>query len=423
MAKTEGSRKSLFENKRFVQVFSLVCAIVAWFLVIFFVSPETDETIYDVPVNVVLYDTAAERMGLQIVDGTDQTVSVKVHGNRRRISGLTADDVSLTASLSSVTGAGVFELPVIGSKVSGVDFEIVGISPATISVKFDRLVTKSFEVELDLEGVNVADGYMREEAVVSPLEVTVTGPQEDVDKIAGCRVSLALEDTLTQTLIVREQKIRLMDEDGGEIENDALSLDAETASVTVPVLQVMELPVRLSFINMPEYLAESSLKYTLSNTSILVAGPTSLVSGYTQISIGYVDVKNMTPTSSYLFDVNLPTGFVNMENIKSISVKFEMDDYISKTFDVSDIRIVNQPANYDVSVTTKEIDSVTVYGPRAVLESMTANDLVAEVDMSGQSISLGQYRRPASIYIPAKDKVWASGEYTVMIVVEEAKQS
>jgi len=189
------------------------------------------------------------------------------------------------------------------------------------------------------------------------------------------------------------------------------------------VLQVMELPVRLSFINMPEYLAESSLKYTLSNTSILVAGPTSLVSGYTQISIGYVDVKNMTPTSSYLFDVNLPTGFVNMENIKSISVKFEMDDYISKTFDVSDIRIVNQPANYDVSVTTKEIDSVTVYGPRAVLESMTANDLVAEVDMSGQSISLGQYRRPASIYIPAKDKVWASGEYTVMIVVEEAKQS
>ena len=67
------------------------------------------------------------------------------------------------------------------------------------------------------------------------------------------------------------------------------------------------------------------------------------------------------------------------------------------------------------------IDSVTVYGPKSVLESMTSNDIVAEIDISGQSVSLGQYRYPVSIYVPANNKVWACGEYTVMIVVEEAK--
>ena len=424
MAKTEkiSSRsRSLFDDKRFLRIFSLVCAVIAWFLVIFFVSPETDETIYDVPVSVVLYDTAAERMGLQAVEGTAQTVAVKIHGNRRKISGLTADDIVLTASLASVNGPGAFELPVSGSNVSGVEFDIVSISPSTINVRFDRLVSKTFSIELDLEGVNVGEGFMRGEAVLNPVEVVVTGPQEEIENIASCRVGLSVEETLTQTLIVRDQKLRLYDENGDEIDSDTVKLDTESVSVTVPVLQVKELPVKLSFINMPEYLSESSLKYTLSNTSILIAGPPSLVNSYSQISVGYVDVKNLTPTSSYLFDVNLPTGFVNMENIRSISVKFEMSDYVSKTFDVSDIRIVNAPADYDVSVTTKVIDSVTVYGPKTVLESMTSNDLVAELDISGQSVSLGQYRYPVSIYVPAKNRVWACGEYTVMIVVEETK--
>ena len=47
VAKTN-NKKKLFENKRFLKIFSLVVAIIAWFLVIFFVSPETDDTIYDV---------------------------------------------------------------------------------------------------------------------------------------------------------------------------------------------------------------------------------------------------------------------------------------------------------------------------------------------------------------------------------------
>lgn len=419
--KTDNSTKgkSIFENKRFLRVFSVVCAVIAWFLVIFFVSPDTDEIIYEVPVNVELYDTAVERMGLQAVEGTENTVSVKIHGNRRSISGLTADDIILSASLANVNGPGEFELPISGSNVSGVEFDIVEISPSTINVRFDRLVSKSFTIELDLSGVNVEDGFMREEASLNPLEVTVTGPQEDIEEIESCRVGVSVEDTLSQTLIVRDQKIIMYDANGTEINSDTVTMDSESVSVTIPVLQVKELPIRLSFINMPEYLSEDSLKYTLSNKSILIAGPPSLVSSYSQISVGYVDVKNLTPTSSYMFDVNLPTGFVNMENVRSISVKFEMSDYISKTFDVSDIRIVNAPADYDVSVTTKVIDSVTVYGPKTVLEGMTSNDIIAELDISGQSISLGQYRYPVSIYVPAKNKVWACGEYTVMIVVNE----
>lgn len=420
MAKTK-DKKKLFENKRFLQIFSLVVAVISWFLVIFFVSPETNETIADVPVKVLLSDTAAERMGLQVIEGIDQTVSVRIHGNRREISSLTADDLALSVSVSSVTGPGEFELPIIGANVSAEEFTIEEIIPSTISVKFDKLVSKTFEIELDAENVKLADGFFMEEEVVTPIEVTVTGPQEEVEQIAGCRVKVSLYEKLNQTLIAKDKRIEMLDVNGEVIQPENVTMDNETATVTMPVLQVLELPVKLSFINMPEYLSENSLRYTISNTSILIAGPPALVNSYSQISVGYVDVKNLTPTSSYLFDVNLPTGFINMENIQSIAVKFEMNDYISKTFDVSDIRVINQPMNYNISVTTKLLDSVTVYGPASVLETMTASDLVAEVDVSGQTIAAGQYRYPVSIYAPAKDKVWVSGEYNVMVVVEDVK--
>lgn len=420
MAKTN-NKKKLFENKRFLKIFSLVVAINAWFLVIFFVSPETEDTIYDVPVNVQLSGTAAERMGLQAIEGTEQTVDVRIHGNRRKISTLTADDIALSVSVSGVTGPGEYELPIISTNVSGTDIEIVEVTPSTLNVKFDKLVSKTFAIDLDISSVDIADGFVMEDEVITPVEVTVTGPQEEVNQIESCRIKVVLNDGLDQTLTVKNKRIELLSAGGGVLTLKNVTLDNETATVTIPVLQVVELPIKISFINMPEYLSEKALKYTVSNTSIVIAGPPALVNSYSQISVGYVDVKNLTPTSSYLFNVNLPTGFVNMENIKSISVKFEMDDYVSKTFDVSDIRVVNQPVNYDVSVTTKVIDSVTVYGPADVLENMTATDLVAEVDMSGQSISKGQYRYPVSIYVPARDKAWVSGEYSVMVVVEEAE--
>ena len=360
-------------------------------------------------------------MGLQAIEGMDQTVSVRIHGNRRKISELTADDIALSVSVSGVTGTGEYELPIIGKNVSGTDMEIVEIIPSTLNVKFDKLVSKTFEIDLDISAVDIADGFVMEDEVITPMEVTVTGPQEEVDQIGSCRIKVVLNDNLNQTLTVKNKRIDLLSQSGGVLNLENVTLDNETATVTIPVLQVLELPVKLSFINMPEYLSEKALKYTISNTSIVIAGPPALVNSYSQISVGYVDVKNLTPTSSYLFNVNLPTGFVNMENIRTISVKFEMGDYVSKTFDVSDIRVVNQPLNYDVSVTTKVIDSVTVYGPQDVLENMTATDLVAEIDVSGQTISKGQYRYPASIYVPARDKVWVSGEYSVMVVVEEAE--
>ena len=75
----------------------------------------------------------------------------------------------MSVDLSSVNGAGNFSLPLVAENVSGKDFAISSISPSTVNLKFDRMVTKKFNVDVKMEGLVVPEeGYLMEEAVVSP---------------------------------------------------------------------------------------------------------------------------------------------------------------------------------------------------------------------------------------------------------------
>lgn len=99
-----------------------------------------------------------------------------------------------------MNGAGSFSLPLVAENVSGKDFTISSISPSTVNLKFDRMVTKKFNVDLKMEGLVVPEeGYLMEEAVVSPTQVSVTGPDTDIAQIAQCVVSIDHEGSLTKT--------------------------------------------------------------------------------------------------------------------------------------------------------------------------------------------------------------------------------
>lgn len=65
--------------------------------------------------------------------------------------------------------AGSFSLPLVAENVSGKDFTISPFLHPTVNLKFDRMVTKKFNVDLKMEGLVVPEeGYLMEEAVVKP---------------------------------------------------------------------------------------------------------------------------------------------------------------------------------------------------------------------------------------------------------------
>lgn len=412
--------KKLLQNDNAVRVLSLIIAIFTWIFVVVVVNPNTEAVVKDIPIQIDLSGTSAERLGLEIVSDEILLANVTVTGDRTVIGSLDSDDIVVSAVLTGISEPGTYsdiQLQVRKSSV-GKSFEIETCSPSTISLKFDRKTTKTLPVSLELNDLTVADGYMLEQVITSPTSITVTGPENDVIKVAGCIVRGNVGGEISASTVITSDII-LIDAEGKEIDNQHLTLSVDSVDITIPVLKRKTLPVEFTYVNVPEGFDTQSINYMLSNDAIEVAGPETLINQWSSINVGYVDLSELDSTREYEFDIVLPSSFVNVKNITTLIARFVLNDYETDTFTVSNIKLENIPENYDVSVNTQKISKVTIVGPAEIISKMTKDELVAKIDMSQIDVNKGQYKVPVSIYSTANNNVWAVGEYSVVLNVTE----
>jgi len=410
---------ALLKNKNVLAVLSFVVALLGWFLVATLISPTGDVTIQGVGVNIDTQAGLIGEMGLNAIDGGETTVDVVIRGSRNIIGGISAEDISVTASLSGVTGAGTYELDLVAANNSSKDFEIVSVSPQMMKVRFDRLVEKEIPVTYVIEGeYDVPEDYLQEDVVLSEKTITVTGPEEDIESIAGAVATAQVEGTLTQTTTV-EAPLTLVDENGETIVVDStqVSVSAESINVTLPMLKTEKLSFRFEFLNVPGSFNTESLAYTLSADSITVAAPVESINKYSDIFLGYIDMRNITKgTSTFLFEVDLPKGFVNMENINFVEVNFDLTNYTEQTFYAKNFITTTIPVSYNVKINARQLE-VMLIGPAEVLQELSSDDIVVEVDLSDRDIVAGQYLIAFRVVIPNHEDVWAEGSYSGAVTV------
>ena len=209
----------------------------------------------------------------------------------------------------------------------------------------------------------------------------------------------------------------LLDAEGNEVPSDYITMSSDTASVTVPLLKTKRLPITVDFLNVPEDFPLDELRYTLSKEDLLVAGPESSINSMTELSVGYIDFRDLDG-GEYNFNLNLPAGFINLEGDESITVSIDTTGIISRTMSVSEIRLENVPDGYTVTPVTTAIRDVTVYGRSDIMETLTEEDLVAVVDLSDMDLSEGTSSAIANLSAPGKGLVWCSGTYRVQFSVQ-----
>lgn len=167
---------SLWQNNTFFKVISVVIACIIWIVVAMNMKTDIPREIKEVPVTMDNQTSFITRMGLTIIGDESLFVDVTIEGQRLVVGSIKPEDIAVSVDLGSVNGAGNFSLPLVAENVSGKDFAISSISPSTVNLKFDRMVTKKFNVDVKMEGLVVPEeGYLMEEAVVSPTQVPDTG--------------------------------------------------------------------------------------------------------------------------------------------------------------------------------------------------------------------------------------------------------
>ncbi len=53
------------------------------------------------------------------------------------------------------------------------------------------------------------------------------------------------------------------------------------------------------------------------------------------------------------------------------------------------------------------------------METLTAKDIVAEIDFSERELSTGSSSLPVSISVPGRKLAWAVGEYAAVVTIDE----
>lgn len=415
-------RNSPWNHPAFSMLLALLCGFIAWTVVTVYVDPQGSVTVQDVPINYANSASTYTSQGLDIVEKPDiETVDVKVTGNSTIIGNIQNSDIMVYPSYAGVSGAGKVTLRLQARLVNTTDFpgniECVVENPKTIDVVFDEVSEKTLPITVDASAVSVADGYMLNKTTAVPAEITLRGPTTELDQVASVVATVPGDGELSDTTTV-PATLELRDENGETFTPQYTTMDSDTANVTLTIYQVRELPLVVDFIGTPTNFDTKSLKYSLSQDTLRVAGPARTVSALEELTVTDFDLaREFEMGRDYQRLVELPAGIVSLDGVTSVTLSFDTEDMASTTLNISNIKPINVPSNYEIEILSSLVSGVTLYGPADEIEAISADSVVAQIDCQSVNLTVGQQSIPVTIQIPSSTRVFATGSYTVQCEV------
>ncbi len=408
--------EKLWGDRRFLLLLSLGIAVLLWLYVTMSVMPNTSTTLSGVPVDFD-YDSAKyTTLGLDIVNEPSYTVDLSLSGDGSVLGAARASDFVVYPDYSSVKGAGSQTLN-LNVKIINPDLEnrvtaTIERGRRTVDVVFDTILTKTLPVTVETSGLHIAEGYSLNKVSSSPSEITITGPSTEVSQVTAVVAPLSMEGELSESQLV-QVPLEMRDANGKTLDLPYTTMEDDIVDVTVSVYKQVELPLVVNFINVPSYFDVNTLQYSLSQETLLVSGPERVVNNLTELSVGSFDLSTFSLDKDYQMNVELPDGIVSNENVSSVTLSFDTTGMSERSFNVSQISVINVPANYQVEVTTKRLNNVVLVGPEEDLEQLSAGSIEARINAEDLQVAVGTQTVAVQIQVPSNPRVFAIGTYTV----------
>lgn len=419
-------KESIFYNSKFLILLSLLIAFLSWLFVVQADQEKQTKTLKNISINMEETEDSIGKLGLRTLTvDQQQRVDVQVEGVIYEVGGLSGEDIEVKPDISKITEAGTYDVELRATvKDKNKQITIKSITPRTIKLKFDSLETRTFDIEERISDYSAPEGYQIRASTLNPAQVTVTGPEEEISKIYTVAAQQSLENAELTSTYTGTIPLTFLDKDRNELDLKYVSPDVTEIQVTIPITKIKTIPLKLNFINVPSGFNVNSLKFEMSNDEIEVDGPEDLLNKYDQIELGYINIRDLDLDSVYSFEVKLNTGLYNTRNIKNVQVKFDSEGMTRKKFNVQGVQLTNVPLNYKVTAITEEILDVEILGPQEVVDTLTAGDIIAEINLNeSSSIESGRLELPVKISVPGKNNVWAFGSYQAIVSIEDISQN
>lgn len=411
------SISSIFNNNKFVLIFSIVAAIIIWIFITVLVGPDERRTFDNIPITIDK-GTGESASGFEAYYDQLETVSVVVEGKKYALSSLNSNDIVVTAQAGTVLTSGTKRLTLTaraGGSTS--DFNVISVSPSYVDVFFDTPMEIEMEVKPQVlyeNSVNVAEGYIKSQEQPSIERVTISGPTTYVSRVEEVVAVCKVADTLRKTETF-PATIQALDSYDTIPRYLTITYENENVepTVTITILKKKTVSIRSEILNMPNFSSDQGVEIVYNPSTIEIAGEETYVDSLEYLSVGSIDFASLKPgLNTFSFDIPSNANYIVTDDNKKLNVSINLEGMTTATFTVNErnISIVNVPDNKNVTLVRRSIPNVTIIGPEDVVSSLTDNDILAVVDLSDQNLSVGEQAVPADIEVNGYANCWAVGD-------------
>ena len=425
----EKKKGSTVKTKVLTGLLSVVIAFGLWLYVVTVVSPESEDTFYNIPI-ILQNEGELEKRGLMITNDELPTVSLRLSGNRTDLQKLNNSNISVYVDLSKYDNNALEYTVVFPGDVPNNAITTQKRTPDKIKLKVEAKGSKELKLQPIYTG-NPADGFNvdKENALYDYELFRVDGPKRIVDTIAAIRVNVDLANR-KENIENAQLTYTLVDGGGQKVESDLIRVygisDDENeqpqeleGAVNLQQLRIAKIKtVKVGVTIVPGGGA------TEENSEILIQPETITVSGTEEainqlgdvLTVGEIDLSEYPTDTQVKLPLQLPEGVVCESGETEILVDLRFPNLMTKALNITKIIPVNVPAGMSAEVVAKVIE-IRFRGPKDLISSLGSSDVEVTVDFA--NAQAGSETRQVTVKLADKyAAVGAVGTYTVSTTVK-----
>jgi YbbR domain-containing protein len=355
---------------------ALLLAIAVWISAVTSANPDEVQTLNSVPLAVIGQDPS-------LININDQPayVEVTLRAPRSVWEQLNAQENSVQATLDlSGLGSGEYTKD-IQITVAVRPYQIVLANPTSVKVHLEPIATDTLPVELSLSG-EPAVGYQASEQTLDPKTVTISGPTSVIEKATRARILVSLagaRESIDQLI-----GVQIVDAKNSQLQDIAVS--PESIHVSIPISQqggFRDVAVKVVV------QGQQAAGYRIENVSVfppvvtVFAADPKLVDALPGvIETQPLDIQDAKADITTRLALNLPEN-ISIVGSKSVRVQVGVSPIqTSQTLPNQPINVIGLSEGFAARVSPQTID-VIISGPLPVLDTLTPQDVVINVDVSG----------------------------------------
>ncbi len=375
------------KNKVITALLSLVAAFSLWLYVITVVSPDSENTFYDIPVAVKNEAILWER-GLMVRPDQTPTVTLRLSGNRSDLIKLNSDNIMVEVDGSKILQTGTAQLNYTITYPGNVPNNAVTVesrNPDYIELEVWEYAEKTVPVKANYVGER-EEGYMVEDVTFSLVEVRVAGKKDVVNQVHSAQVDIDLSH-VTQSFS-KTMEFTLRDQNGNAIDDKFILLpdgqdNGKQVDVQLTMSHVKEVPVVIKELIAGGGATKDHCQVVYSHSSIRISGSEADLAKLDKIELEAIPLESINETGIGIFEreIVLPAGVKNETGVDTVTVTVTVQNLETKQLSVTNIQPINH-GEQQMDMYT-EVVPVTVRGPEDLIGQIQASDITAVVDFAG----------------------------------------